>query len=31
VVDGERPVAELVTLVLAALPVETEVVISRTC
>jgi len=27
VVDGERPVAELVTLVLAALPVETEVVI----
>jgi len=26
-VDGERPVAELVTLVLAALPVETEVVI----
>ncbi|WP_043510934.1 MULTISPECIES: aminopeptidase N [unclassified Actinoplanes] len=27
VVDGERPVAELVTLVLAALPVETETVI----
>jgi aminopeptidase N len=27
VVDGERPVAELVTLVLAALPVETDVVI----
>ncbi|WP_328466392.1 aminopeptidase N [Actinoplanes sp. NBC_00393] len=27
VVDGERPVAELVTLVLAALPVETEVVL----
>ena len=27
VVDGERPVAELVTLVLAALPMETEVVI----
>jgi aminopeptidase N len=27
VVDGERPVAELVTLVLTALPVETEVVI----
>jgi aminopeptidase N len=27
VVDGERPVAELVTQVLAALPVETEVVI----
>ncbi|MFI5895554.1 aminopeptidase N [Actinoplanes sp. NPDC051513] len=27
VVDGEQPVAELVTLVLAALPVETEVVI----
>ncbi|GAB2593404.1 aminopeptidase [Paractinoplanes abujensis] len=27
VVDGERPVAELVTLVLAALPVESEVVI----
>jgi aminopeptidase N len=27
VVDGERPVAELVTLVLAALPVEREVVI----
>ena len=27
VVDGERPVAELVTLVLAALPVEAEVVI----
>jgi aminopeptidase N len=27
VTDGERPVAELVTLVLAALPVETEVVI----
>ncbi|WP_229076493.1 aminopeptidase N [Actinoplanes sp. DH11] len=27
VVDGERPVAELVTLVLAALPTETEVVI----
>ena len=27
VVDGERPVAELVTMVLTALPVETEVVI----
>jgi aminopeptidase N len=27
VVDGEQPVAELVTLVLAALPMETEVVI----
>jgi aminopeptidase N len=27
VVDGERPVAELVTLVLAALPVESEVVV----
>ena len=27
VVDGERPVAELVTLVLAALPMETDVVI----
>ena len=27
VTDGERPVAELVTLVLAALPVETEVVV----
>jgi aminopeptidase N len=27
VVDGERPVAELVTLVLAALPVETDVVL----
>ncbi|MBG0568757.1 aminopeptidase N [Actinoplanes aureus] len=27
VVDGERPVAELVTLVLAALPMETEVVL----
>jgi aminopeptidase N len=27
VIDGERPVAELVTLVLSALPVETEVVI----
>jgi aminopeptidase N len=27
VTDGERPVAELVTLVLAALPMETEVVI----
>ncbi|PWK49356.1 membrane alanyl aminopeptidase [Actinoplanes xinjiangensis] len=27
VVDGERPVAELVALVLAALPVETEVVV----
>ena len=27
VIDGERPVAELVTLVLAALPVETDVVI----
>ena len=27
VVDGERPVAELVTLVLTALPVETEVVV----
>ena len=27
VVDGERPVAELVTLVLAALPIESEVVI----
>jgi len=27
VIDGERPVAELVTLVLAALPAETEVVI----
>ncbi len=27
VADGERPVAELVTLVLAALPVETEVVV----
>ncbi|HEU4349211.1 MAG TPA: aminopeptidase N [Actinoplanes sp.] len=27
VVDGEQPVAELVTLVLAALPVETDVVI----
>ncbi|MFI7544979.1 aminopeptidase N [Actinoplanes sp. NPDC049599] len=27
VVDGERPVAELVTLVLAALPVEREVVV----
>jgi aminopeptidase N len=27
VVDGERPVAELVTLVLTAMPVETEVVV----
>ena len=29
VTDGERPVAELVTLVLAALPMETEVVIAE--
>ncbi|MEV6306721.1 aminopeptidase N [Actinoplanes sp. NPDC051861] len=29
VVDGERPVAELVTLVLAALPMETEVVLAE--
>ncbi|WP_106129509.1 aminopeptidase N [Pseudosporangium ferrugineum] len=29
VIDGERPVAELVTLVLAALPVEREVVVAE--